>query len=1193
VLLRRLQPPLTNNTTSYNNDDDGSLLSRSAEHECLRLLLALLTSYGETLKDLGVPRGTTVHDNAKSIKSHNVSTLAISLLDYARQPCVVALQCVGATSRCLARSIDAPTRQGTDDGSLLVLDSLRRQVWNQATTVLLYLLQSDVWKERWTPSPRVTLIQSLVATLPVTSRATPTLDRGLQETTQRLYYAALQEALLWGKQDDGTTASRIVGAALGEVGGGAVVARLLETCLPTNDDIDVRRGGGSSPDLVTASYACVQAMIGSIPDAALWQRLFPGTFYALYKSVVVPRQAAPRTNRQSTATGLAALVALLQAVVAAVPSDSLSPDGGLPQGTATGAAAFTAVQAWQSRAAGHSCSNQKNATMDSGQTPLVATAAPAAHDIFWTRVAQNLAVPLQRLVVQCRRKDSRVAWGLVRLLLESWCSPIEACLTDKHVPSWQALQDTLLDTCVSLTQQEGDLGVASQARSFLTEHSNERRLAGLQDRWESLWEDWLADTMSQRWKDWEDRLQILTGYLRFLRPRDVQAFLMSKEDSLATCLWSTLWTVDWPTLTAQWRDASSTVSTNLLPWKYLDEHRHHTLESFLSELAKQLGPRSSAVLVDDYVGHVARQISPSMDITSQAIGLLQVAHGFISCIQGTAAKNQRSLEMLTQFTLPVVLTLLSRVDRPILTEPLQVKGFAAFDASLLRVVTSFAVTSVNAERLRSVCLFPVLTRYACPNWAVTEYTALETLEGMADACIGDECSRLESVVVSSIETILSTSLARLRIDLNSPELAETIQTTAMALRIACPLFKNKGDETRVNAVLALAREVISVSMARFDVWTRHATDRLDATLVFVDFFDADIAFLAASVKAHLETSPSELSTSITPSVGDDWLRLLDDFRTKTIGKGVANENCSRPANGARAASKYETDLIAKIVSIGSYLLSHQSLRVQTAICTLLSNCFSLLLEISRLPKATVEEVNGAQNAILRHIADCWPSLAARAKATLLVLRAPTQSTFLVIATNPSDAEARRTVDMGPSRLFLSQLFNLVAGMVEASGDFMSTRVRETTWPWIDQVLLGAATKNFSVFGDQGTSAVLLLESALDCVNRIFIHRATALPLAGLIPSVGRRLVALLDSDEAVAKRVTSTMESLARVDSDALLRPMSMVGGLCLPESPFRLRSSDDAVLLLAAEPTAQAQQLARGLLKFIDDQPEQIVEYI
>jgi hypothetical protein len=479
--------------------------------------------------------------------------------------------------------------------------------------------------------------------------------------------------------------------------------------------------------------------------------------------------------------------------------------------------------------------------------------------------------------------------------------------------------------------------------------------------------------------------------------------------------------------------------------------------------------------------------------------------------------------------------------------------------------------------------------YACPNWAVAKYTALATLEGMADFQHGDERSRLESLVVSSIDTILSTSLTRLRIDLNSPELTETIQTTAMALRIACPLFESNDDETRVDVVLALAREVLSVAMARFDLWTRHAKDALNATLVFVDFFDAAIVFLTASVKA----CPSKLSTSRVPVVGEEWLCLLDDFRTKKIGKGITDENCSPPVNGARAASKYETDLIAKVVSIGSYLLSHQSLRVQTMVCTLLGNCFSLLLEISLLPQSTTEEVNGAQNAILRHIADCWPALSARAKATLQVLRAPKPSTSIVIATHTGDPASRRMVDMGPSRLFLSQLFNLVAAMVEASGDFMSSRLRESTWPWVDQVLAGAATRKRSGFGDQGTSSVLLLESVLDCVTRIFRHRATAVPLAGLIPSVGRRLVVLLDSDEGVANRAACTMECLVQVDRDALLRPLSMVGGVSLPGSPFRPQSSNHSGLLPSTVPTAHTQQLARALLQFIDDQPEQSLEYI
>jgi len=266
------------------------------------------------------------------------------------------------------------------------------------------------------------------------------------------------------------------------------------------------------------------------------------------------------------------------------------------------------------------------------------------------------------------------------------------------------------------------------------------------------------------------------------------------------------------------------------------------------------------------------------------------------------------------------------------------------------------------------------------------------------------------------------------------------------------------------------------------------------------------------------------------------------------------------------------------------------LRVQSGACKLLNSCFELLFTVSRLPEPTKgeEELNGAKNAILRHIADCWPSLAARTTATVRLLKSSKESALIAIVPRLRDNKSS-SMNRGEMRIFLSRVLDLVATMVEASDDFMASRVREAVWPWLEQVLFDASHGGLGRIQAGQTSSENLLKSALACTSRIFCQRPTGVALSGLIPKIGSFLLPLLDSNENVAPLVVQTTESLMQIDSDALLRPLHQLAGKPLAQSPFHGMPKRAKIPSTTCHKLqSKAQMHAHNLLAAIDRSREQ-----
>ena len=1100
------------------------------------------------------------------------------LLEYCLQPPM-------ATLKVLLEMQAQDDNHNESSSKLTTLDmelTVCRQIWIQCTQILKQLLDH---LDGWSVSQRVQLVQSIVATLPSwIPHQAATLDNN--SDTRRVYFQVLTQIASSKSANDDTAK-----ALLQAWPHGSLVARVAETCLESAVDSKTL----NTHNTLISSLQCLEFWISQLltPQPDLWQRLFPGLFHGVFRLVQSSlkdfRQASPARQGMRVLNALCQAVALTAAKETNRNNENYNinhADGPTPTEQAN---LVQMMNAWKALG---DANNLTTSSVDSDNGTKT-NAKVISSELFWTRAAQNLALPLSRLVVQASGHESQEirleSLVLAQLIQISWIPKIKDILSRSKQSTrdvWDKLEEAVLDTCLRLTQ-DTESSVKDRAQQLVQTCSNDRLMEQrILERWKSVWNDVLGLTMAQQWGEWMSCLYLLQGYLGYIRRRDLLEFL--QHDVQAIRLWKLVWSVNQSSLTPAWEDASAEDRMGL-PWKFLDRNKLGLLENFIGGIGRKIGVRMSVVLIDDMISRCFHSTATdASEKAVQSVALFEVSRVLLARLaqEKVCRSKHPGLAMLTESILPILVNALSNTFRV----GTKYEGTSAcLDTAMLQCFSKLCLLTP----MNPTSLFPLLSHLSCTKWMTVKHAAKQCIDGVINY---HSYGSMGNLIVEYLEWLLATTLTRLRSD-QDDELFVTIRTTAKYFRLSTEAFQGE-DDVRSKVILSQANEVIESTVSRFDRWSVSAPRNTDMTLTYLDFFDAAIDCLCSSFNYVQGVKDDGIDKS--EKERDDWKCVLSEFLVQSATQGTGDipsnsndQDILETRNKRIRATKQDTDLVARIVSIATYLLSHPKLLVQSEACILLRKSFSLLFRISQCPAPSdsEEELNGAQNAILRHIAGCWPSLAARTNATLKLWKSESSAgSTLVIVTSGAANESTK-LNYGEMRLFVSRVLDLTATMVEVSGDFMATRVREAVWPWASQVLAICLQSTREATEHHSDSFRIVLESALSCTRRIFMHRDTGVPLAGLIPLIGNAILPWLQKSDGIADQAVATMERLILIDRDALFRPLSMLARKPIPRSPF-LPGNDPAVAAVQPfEVPNDGQRRALDLLTFLESLPEQPIE--
>jgi hypothetical protein len=254
---------------------------------------------------------------------------------------------------------------------------------------------------------------------------------------------------------------------------------------------------------------------------------------------------------------------------------------------------------------------------------------------------------------------------------------------------------------------------------------------------------------------------------------------------------------------------------------------------------------------------------------------------------------------------------------------------------------------------------------------------------------------------------------------------------------------------------------------------------------------------------------------------------------------------------------------------------------------------------------TKDEQSVIQNSILRQVSDSWPAI----KARLLTLSEEIQaagreasSVSLVVRSHEMSVPAPTDANQVPfRRIFLANIFNLVAFLCECSGDFMADRFRNFVFPVIatqlrcllqrqkikqeqlrlvqnhhsassrSLMLLQSKTsrsfpappspdpldKKITTFDWSDTERQLVM-AMLRCLTRAFQQKDCGLALQSILGLAGNLILPLLEigNDTDIEGATMECLKSILQIDCDILWRPLLDFSGSSIPPCPLRIHSA-------------------------------------
>ena len=518
------------------------------------------------------------------------------------------------------------------------------------------------------------------------------------------------------------------------------------------------------------------------------------------------------------------------------------------------------------------------------------------------------------------------------------------------------------------------------------------------------------------------------------------------------------------------------------------------------------------------------------------------------------------------------------------------QGNMALINSLLDLIGVLAELQGSAfRRSLSVCLYCMVEK-STPSSPI--YGAARTaLDRLTRACAYD--SR-HDMIVDNIGSLLGTALARLRVPggrslTSGAGLDCVVLDTATTLTLVLQWLAELSSGTELpSPALSSVQDVVKELMVRLD----HSSSRLVAhpekMIKYIRLFGAALLLL----RKDCSSAPPEEECE---AAGEPWLQLLNPFLVSSdLPKdgfacyreqqdephGDPSNATSVPVNLDRHQLTHNTHFVDQLLSRCCYSLTSPSLAVQLVGVDALIHGFSYLGWIATAVPRDAEEFNGPTTAVLRQVHATWFALASRLDAVTSTVTGSTRfegrASLLIVGAPTANGVAGHP-PQGESRLLLAKMVRLLAVLTECAGDFVAPRLRASVWPQLSRVLqmfLGrmpsrpAATLSSSPPPTSRASTVAISESeqalllsVLEFFERVYRAREVGQALAPLIPATGALLLPFLafgngqhlHDDSVVSFGARRAVESMLRIDADALWRPLMELSGRPWPACPLQI----------------------------------------
>jgi hypothetical protein len=337
---------------------------------------------------------------------------------------------------------------------------------------------------------------------------------------------------------------------------------------------------------------------------------------------------------------------------------------------------------------------------------------------------------------------------------------------------------------------------------------------------------------------------------------------------------------------------------------------------------------------------------------------------------------------------------------------------------------------------------------------------------------------------------------------------------------------------------------------------------------------------------------------------EPWLALLtpfivDESAESAIGQLMDESTDENQTENINVTSQ-EIMFVTIILSRCGYFLSHSNLTIRIASCKVFSFALTFLGFIADnfLKAETDDSSEHPGNAVYRQISDSWPSILPRIQDLCQEFCSSFSSNRLPL----NNVKCLSDYDGSSNVLFLSALFDLLGCMVQSSGSFLWSRLEVDVWPACAQILGKILKQKVNDKAYLTSNKICeneitkLLCSLFGFYTKVFSNPELFHKAASSISTVGSMILPFVSEKDPIGGKAMSTIKTMLLIDKDALWRPLLSSSGYLSKQ--FSLKSHhqlDDGKLQPSTSENGSPSALqlrARELLDFVDDLPEQIIDY-
>lgn len=310
------------------------------------------------------------------------------------------------------------------------------------------------------------------------------------------------------------------------------------------------------------------------------------------------------------------------------------------------------------------------------------------------------------------------------------------------------------------------------------------------------------------------------------------------------------------------------------------------------------------------------------------------------------------------------------------------KGNAALVCSLIGIVSATVdLLSKDAELFLPVILYPLCEKASSKNHSQVQHSATISLHQVALAC--SKVGSIQDLVRQNFDYLFAAMLSRIRLSFchqgrdqpgyptSVPSIVQIILRSAVdkdgAGDDAIPIQRSLSNETCVSYVIELVNALVASFDRNLVTFNTNVELQSSTALDLVQVFDAALSFVASTFGFNLDHKKELHTTADIPEATEEWLALLDPFRTRKgpnddLGDLTAREGFER-IRKMRVGQSNETnnhpfieitngelDFVNLVLARCSFFLSSPSLHVQIASCVTMQHSFLLLGYIAMYTK---------------------------------------------------------------------------------------------------------------------------------------------------------------------------------------------------------------------------------------------------